>query len=224
MACYLLFYLFIPFLNKLIGALTEKEHLLLVGLFLFIYTFLPSFVLAKVSFNYVTWFIILYLLAAYLRIYEKHWFKNTKLWMWLTIGSLVLSWMSVIILTYLGKRLGYQGLSYFFVNDCNKILALTTAVFAFMFFKNVYILQSNFINKVAASTLGVLLIHANSDTMRQWLWVDFLKNTAYFESSFLIIHAVGSVLGIYVVCTVIDQLRIKYVEMPIVSWMENKKK
>lgn len=29
---------------------------------------------------------------------------------------------------------------------------------------------------IAASTFGVLLIHANSETMRNWLWKDTLDN------------------------------------------------
>ena len=72
MGCYLLFYLFIPFLNKLIGVMSEKEHKILIGLSLFVYTILPTFAMATVSFNYVTWFIVLYFVASYFRIYEKN--------------------------------------------------------------------------------------------------------------------------------------------------------
>ena len=213
MSCYLLFYLFIPFINKLINAMSEKEYLILLGLLLFIYTILPSFAFAAVSFNYVTWFIILYLIAAYIRIYEKSWFRNTKLWGGLTLVSLILSWLSVITLTYLGIRFEHQGYSYFFVSDSNKILALATAICGFMFFKNIKIPQSRFINVVASSTLGVLLIHANSDTMRQWLWEDTLKNISFFNSKFLVLHAIGSVIGIYIICTLIDQIRIRLIEI-----------
>lgn len=220
MTCYLLFYLFIPFINKLIKAMSEKEHLMLIGLFLLVYTILPSFALSSVSFNYITWFSILYLIAAYLRIYEKLWFKSTKLWGLMTLVSLILSWLSVIVLTYLGIRFEHPGYSYFFVNDSNKILALTTSICAFLFFKNVKIPQNYWINTIAASTLGVLLIHANSDTMRQWLWHDILKNVSYFDSPFLVLHAVGSVVGIYLVCTLIDQIRIRLIEKPLFRRVE----
>lgn len=43
------------------------------------------------------------------------------------------------------------------------------AVFAFLMFKNIQIPYNKGINTVAASTFGVLLIHANSDAMRKWL-------------------------------------------------------
>ena len=109
--CFLLFYLFIPFLNKLIHALNEKEHLILVGICLFIYTVLPTFAFAEVSFNYVTWFIVLYFVASYFRMYEKNWFSNTKLWGILTVITLLLSWTSVISLYILGNKIGYQNIT-----------------------------------------------------------------------------------------------------------------
>lgn len=208
--CFLLFYLFIPFLNKLLHTLNEKEHFILMGLCIFIYTVLPSFALASVSFNYVTWFCILYIIAAYLRLYPKKFFHNTKLWGTLSVLSICLSWGSVLTFTWLGRIIGREGItiSYFFISDSNKILALLTGICCFMFFRNLHIKQSKVINTISASTFGVLLIHANSDTMRQWLWRDTLKNTTYYNSPMLAVHAIGSVLGVYMVCTGIDMVRI----------------
>lgn len=220
--CFLLFYLFIPFLNKLIYSINEKEHIVLIGLCLFIYTILPSFTFANVTFNYVTWFIVLYFIASFFRMYEKEYFNNTKLWGVLTIVSLLLSWTSVISLYILGNKIGHQG-GYFFVSDANKILALLTSVCAFMFFKNIQIPQNMLINKIAGSTFGVLLIHANCDAMRQWLWYDTLKNMEFFNSPFLIIHALVSVSVVYLVCTGIDLVRIKIVETPLIKVLEKHK-
>lgn len=82
------------------------------------------------------------------------------------------------------------------------------------FFKNLNIGYSKVINTIAASAYGVLLIHANSDTMRQWLWKDTLRNVDFLNSNLLVIHAVCSVIGIYIICTVIDMIRIKFIERP----------
>ena len=70
-ACFLLFYLLIPFLNKLIHSLTEKEHFWLMTWCIGVYVVLPSFAKAHVVFNYVTWFSILYVIASYIRLYKK---------------------------------------------------------------------------------------------------------------------------------------------------------
>ena len=208
--CFLLFYLLIPFLNKLIHSLSEKEHLALLGWCLGVYVILPSFAKANVIFNYITWFAILYIVASYIRLYPKKWFGNRKLVGLLAGASLLISWVSVILLALVSRHFGKSiGMAYFFVADSNKILALTTGVSAFLFFKNLKMGYSKAINTVATSTFGVLLIHANSDAMRRWLWGDVCNNIGAYKSGNVMIHAIGCVILIYTVCTVIDVFRIR---------------
>lgn len=115
-----------------------------------------------------------------------------------------------------------KNITYFFVNDSNKPLAVLTAVFAFLFFKNLNIGYSRFINTVAASAFGVLLIHANSDTMRQWLWRDTLDNVGHFDGN-IYLHAILSVLAVYAICTAIDFARIQLLERPFFKWFDGRK-
>lgn len=217
-SCFLLFYLLIPFLNKLIHALTEKEHFLLMAWCIGIYVFLPSFAKANVVFNYVTWFSILYVIASYIRLYPKEWFNSAKITGLLAGASLLLSWASVIVLAMVSRIIGKGiGICYFFVADSNKVLALVTGVGAFLFFKNLKIGYSKGVNTVAASTFGVLLIHANSDTMRLWLWKDVCNNIDVYQGGDVIIQAIVSVVVIYSVCTVIDMIRIRLIEKPLMK-------
>ena len=216
--CYMLFYLLIPFLNKLIHSLNSREHFCLVLWCLVVYVLLPSFAKAHVVFNYITWFSILYVIAAYIRLYPKDWFNSTKIAGGMVCISLVFSWISVIVLAVFSRVIGKDiGISYFFVTDSNKIMALATAVSAFLFFKNLNIRYSKSINTIAASTFGVLCIHANSDTMRQWLWNDCCNNVGMYESGSIVFHAIVCVGLIYVVCTIIDMLRIQVIEKKLME-------
>ena len=171
---------------------------------------LPSFAKANVIFNYVTWFVILFVIAAYMRFYPKKWFSSLKITGIMAVVSLTLSWASVVVMAMISRMTGKTiWLAYFFVSDSNKVLALTTAISAFLFFKNLKLEYNNVINTVAASTFGVLLIHANSDTMRRWLWQDVGNNVAVYESGNIIGHAIICVLLIYTICTIIDIVRVK---------------
>ena len=76
------------------------------------------------------------------------------------------------------------------------------------------------VNTVAASTFGVLLIHANSDTMRQWLWKDVLNNVGWYHSPWIYLHAVVYVVGIYVVCALLDMVRKQVFEKPFLEWLD----
>ena len=73
-------------------------------------------------------------------------------------------------------NLGLPRFPYSYVSDSNTFLAVATGVSLFMTFKDLKMKYHKWINTIAASTFGVLLIHANSDTMRLWLWRDTLQN------------------------------------------------
>lgn len=204
---YLVFFLLIPFINKLIGTLTQKEHGLLLLVCLGAYMVVPSFLFGTVPMNYIGWFVIVYLIGAYIRLYPIPRGNDTKFWGIATAAMLILSWLSVAVLANIGILLNRTGLYYYEVADSNKFLAVALSVCAFLLFKNLKLGCIRWINTVAASTFGVLMIHANSDTMRQWLWKDVLNNVGAYESDFIIVHAVGAVIGVFVVCTVLDMAR-----------------
>ncbi len=226
------FFLFIPYLNALIHAMDKKMHFRLVALCLFLFTVLPSFVFyplfitADVNFGDLGWFSAVYLLAAYLRLYSKEWFERKNIWLTYTAISIALVFASVIVMSYVAKCFGVKNAwyAYYFVAGPNKILAVTTSVCVFMLFKNMKAFYSGFINKIAASVFGVLLIHANGATMRKWLWKDLLNNTGYFNADFhiLLCHAICSVLAIYVICTLLDMLRIQFFEKPFFRWFDRR--
>ena len=211
-ACFVLFWLCIPFLNTLIRNLNERQHIRLLILSCFIYVIFGT--IHTVAMNYVSWFIVLYFIASYIRLYPKKCFTNTKLWAVLTVCTVLISAASVVACARLGVKLN-RNLAYFFVTDSNTFWAVAVGVCSFMFFKNVKLRYSAFINTVAASTFGVLCIHANSDTMRRWLWKDTLDNVGHYNSALMPLYVIGCVVGVFSVCVVIDILRIQFVEKPL---------
>ncbi len=217
--CYLIFFLFIPFLNILARNMTEKQHVGLLLLCSFFYIILGTIPGFSVTMNYVSWFVILYFIGSYIRMYDKKIFSNVRFWGWCALTTLLVSVLSVMVMTWIGMKIGERG-SHWFLSDSNKFLAVALALSAFMFFKNVKMKNSKFINTIAASSFGVLMIHANSDTMRKWLWQDVLDNVGMYNSVWLVLHAVGSVLAIYMICTVIDYLRIRFIEKPFFKFWD----
>jgi len=214
--CYLLFFLTIPFLNILVSNMNQRQHLLLLALVGFIYVFLGTAPKITVTMNYVTWFIVLFFIGSYLRLYPVKFSDSKKFWGLLTLGFILVDIASVIII----YKVRPQSWAYF-LSDSNKILALLTAICAFMFFKNIHF-TCKFVNVVASATFGVLLIHANSDAMRSWLWGDLLKNVEYMNTQWVYLRATGFVLAVYIVCTLIDILRIYLLEKPLFKWLDKK--
>lgn len=131
--------------------------------------------------------------------------------------------MSVIFGLYIWWKTN-KNLMYYFVNDSNKILAIITSICLFLYFKNLKIKSSKFINSIAASTFGVLCIHANSDTMRTYLWKKTLNNVGVFKNNEynIFLHSIMSVLVVFSICVVIDQIRIKFVEKKFFEFYDKK--
>ena len=216
--CFLVFYLTIPFWTILVQNMSKRQHQCLLLLMLGCYTLLGSIPSFHISFNYVTWFGVLFVIASYIRMYPAPVFERRQFWGGMTFISVVLSVMSIMLV-----QRSSEG-NYYFVADSNKILAVSTAVCSFLWFKNMDIPQSKLINAIGGSTFGVLLIHANSDAMRTWLWKDTLDVVGHYTLPFgqLILFSVIVVLGVFVICNLIDQLRIATIEKAFFCWYDNK--
>lgn len=214
-------YMLIPFINAMLLNLNQKLHLILIGILVFLYTIISTFLFHD-TYSNLGWMITTYIIAAYVRLYPCKWFENKKLYIWSTIFSVALSWASILVVDFVGSKVGFKNYYHMVANE-HKFLALACSFSLFMLFKNIKIKQNKVINTIAASTFGVLLIHANSDAMRKFLWQDVLHNTSYYNSPFLIVHAILSVILVYVVCVCIDQVRIHLLEKPLFSYIEKRK-
>lgn len=219
-SCFIGFWLTIPFWNILIKNMTKRQHEILLCLLLGMYTILGSVPKFDVAMNYVTWFGVIYLISSYMRLYPHPIMSNKRLWMMLTISSILISIGSMVFMSYF---FGHKGAT-FFVSDSNKILAVIVAISSFLWFKNMNISYSKLINTIGASTFGVLLIHANSYAMIQWLWKDTVDCVGhyYLPPFHMVLYILSSVVIIFIVCTIIDIIRIKLVEKPFFRWYDNK--
>lgn len=213
-SCFILFWLTIPFLNVLIRNLDRKMHLRLIALALFIYTVVPYIPKGGVRMNYVSWFIVLYFISSYIRLYTTHVYRNdsAKAWGWLSVLAILLAAGSVAATSWYNDVFERTKPVFWLVSDSNAILALVVGVTTFMFFKNIRIPYSKFINAVGATTFGVLLIHAHSDVMRHWLWRDTVDCVGHYSDTYYYLYAPLAVISIFTICSLIDYIRIHTIE------------
>ena len=68
--------------------------------------------------------------------------------------------------------------------------------------------------KIKSATVSTVSPSVCREVMGKWLWVETLKNTqVYYESGMnIVLHAIISVIAVFCICTVIDQLRIQLLE------------
>ena len=97
-------------------------------------------------------------------------------------------------------------MSYFFVNNYS-IFTLSLAYFLFIFFKNLKIKNSTFINKIASSTLGIYLIHENI-FIKPIIWKKIFPADIYYDKAYFLILALCKIFFVFITCLIIDKLRI----------------
>lgn len=222
-SCFIAFWLTIPFLSILVQNLSRRQHQLLLLLSLGIYTLLGSIPTFNITFNYITWFGIIFFISSYIRLYPHPIFERKSLWGWLSLVSVVLAIASILGLRFLfGNRVG---MGYNFVSDSNKFFAVAVAVCSFLWFKNMRIKYSKVINAIGGSTFGVFLIHTRGDAMRQWLWKDLVDCVGHYYSMStvrLILYSFAVVFAVFIICNLIDQLRIATLEKWFFNWYDRK--
>lgn len=222
-SAFMVWWLFIPFLNVLVNNLTRKSHLTLLILTFVVFSIYPFMPFLQIQINPICWFSTLYIVASYIRKYPEaipH-ESSTRLWGWTSILLIIIGLFSVYALLWKGVHIGSSVSPYYMISDSQQPLALFIAVSTFLWFKNLKIKNSKIINTIAASSFGVLLIHANSDTMRNWLWKDTIDCVGHYDIPYYWIYAIGCVLLIYIICTAIDYIRIKTIEPPILNMAES---
>lgn len=216
-ATFLVFYLLTPFIKILTDNMTQKQHGLLTGLLLAVfvgYNTMPTFF---IEMDAILWFGILYLIASYIRLYGCPWRNNDALfWGGVNLVSIVLTMVIMAIKSHYGwKHLPANA------GEANSIYAVAISVSAFMFFKNLKIPYSALINTIAATTFGVLLIHSGSATMREWYMIDVFNIPNIYNHTFM--EGIGLfvlyVVSVFTVSSMIDMVRIRYVEQWYLKWV-----
>lgn len=222
-SAFLIFYLFVPFLNILINHIDKKKHLVLIILLVLVFSLLPSIPKLNVTIGYVGWFMVLYIIVSFIRMYPNKIYDSNKITGFFCLSMLIISVLSIVACYAVRCYSTIDLTPYFFVSDCNKIIGLMTAIAIFLFVKNIHISYNLAVNTIAKTTFGVLLIHANSSAMRQWLWRDFLNNVGFFKSNDFYWHCITCVISIYVICVFIDLIRIYCIETPLIKFINKKK-
>ena len=213
---FMAFFLFIPFLNILIRNMDKKKHLLLMALCLLIYSGMYQIPVFRLNYNYLSWFIVLYFIGSYIRVYGLY--KNTSSLFWGVVATVAILVSILSVLTCF--KLGLP--AYALVGESLAFMSVATSIALFMFFKNLKIGYSKVINMVGAPTFGVLLIHACGHTMCRWLWGDVLDVVGHYDAPYYGLYALGCVLGVFAICSLIDIGRIYLLEKPLFAFLDKK--
>ena len=215
---YIVLFALVPILNFVLDKL-EKSILLkgiLTGIVLWF--ILPSLLYYQFQSNELVVFVVLYLMGGYMRFYCNINNKTVKSWgKKILLISLVMIYASILLIDIVGNIMNFNK-GIFYYTGYQSILALFMAVGLFLVFKNIKISDSRIINMVASSVFGIYLIHDNP-IISKIVWLELLNNEVFYygSTSKLIIHFTISVVSVFVICCLIDILRLYIIDKPLMG-------
>ena len=209
---YILMYLFAPVLALGVKQIGKKQLQTILLLLLVVFslgkTILP-FQLAIDAHGYdVVWFLCLFLIAAYIRLYgiprvKKSW-QGFLLYAVSCLGIFVLA----VVIAFFSKRLDKFGYFVSSTFDYNHILCLIGAVglfLGFLYWKMPEGKAAMVARKIAPYTFGVYLLHENREF--RYLWPELLGIDKYGSGQWSVLHWLMSILVVFAVGILVDYLR-----------------
>lgn len=209
---YLVMYLFAPLLAAGVRAIEKRTLQIVIIVLLFYFSvwksILPMVITTdRQGYDY-GWFLCLFLIAAYIRLYGCPLLDKKRNAVFLYTGMGICIFLLSVISCILAHRM--ESFAYYMdmLTSYNHILCLLGAVGFFMIFKNMKPWESrsaSIIRWLAPYTFGIYLLHEHVLVRYEWLrWLQVER----VQGSFLFVpHMFGCVLLVYAVGTVIDFVR-----------------
>lgn len=206
---YFFLYLLSPVINRGLGKLTQRKHLLLLAVLAVFWYVVPVFTWLPERIRDLMWFLFLYCISGYLRLHNSARRHRAGTWLAIGAGVLLLSFgYAVLLLEFQANYRSSYETVYF---QTWQMLMLLAAIPLLLGFLRLNMKNSAVINRLAAASFGVYLIH-DSDYVRYFLWRDLLNSGSYRDSALLIPYAIAAVVLVYLVCLALEGLRISLLD------------
>lgn len=198
---FLLLYVLMPFLNKFIHGIEKEDLKKIIIILLSGWSVIYTFTGADLQFSYLGWFILLYLIGAYIRLYSSAASKRGHLC--ILIISTALLFFSTVTINIIGLKMGFypdHGTHFY---SLHSPLIIAMAVALFCIFRKLKIKKSVLVNLIASASFSTYLLSDNP-LLRKWIWNGFFCNEYFSGSNVFLLIGIGEVLLIMTVCFFVE--------------------
>lgn len=217
---YFIVYLFSPFINILLNTIDKNTYKKLLILMLICWCIIPTITGQDFRGNATIWLLCLYFVAGYIKLHGNDWKITAKKCSVIVILLVVATYLSAVVFDIIGiKSAAVHAHATFFYN-MQRLPIFLISVFMFIGFKNIDIKNNKFINMVSSTTFGIYLLHDNH-YMRPIIWKKIFNSTNYVTSSLLPVYSIITSCIVFLVCSLIDIIRIKFIEKPFITVISN---
>ena len=220
---YVILYLMVPLLSEGVKHLSRKQHELVIAGLLLVFsipkTILPIGIPTD-RFGYdFGWFMCLFVIAAYIRLYGIPILCNKRTSLMIYLGAAC----GICGISVVCALLSRKGLPLTYMMDMaycyNHLLVLVAAIAFFYLFKEIRVPEgtiSHIICKVSNYTLGVYLLHENIAVRNQWQFWAGIGNVG--EGLGIFPHMLITVVAVFAAGVMVDFVRECIFKAAIQGW------
>ena len=213
---YFVLYLLVPFINRLLCSFDKKQYFCFLVCLLGLWCFIPTFTGQTFQSNSLIWFIVLYSISGYIKLFGINTKLTGKKLIILSAAFVVLTFMSAVIFDIIGTKIAFVGTHATFFYDMQRLPILIISLLMFIGFSKIDIGHRKLINTISASTFGIYLIHDNG-YVRPFLWETVFQNASYSDNNLLMPYSLMVIAIVFVGCSIIELTRIHLIENNCIS-------
>ena len=169
------------------------------------------------------WLIVMYLLGAYINRFGL--FNNVKKhWLILICSlSIMLTWVSKLIINYCTEQFMGKAQYATMWQSYTSITVVITAISLVILFKRIRMsrLTKKVVSFLTPMTFSVYLIH-NNDLIQEYVFDNVSKEISLQPLPILILCIFGFAVVVYILCSMIDMLRIKIFKLLKIDYLIHK--
>ncbi len=210
-SAYFVLYLLAPFLNRLLRSFDKKQYIYFLALLLLLWSVIPTFTGQTFQSNYLLWFMVLYSVAGYIKIYGLSTKVTSVKLIMLSLVFTILTYLSVVLFDFMGTKISFFGTHATFFYNMQRLPVFVISVLLFSGFSQLDMGYSKLINTISSATFGVYLIHDNG-YVRPFLWKTVFQNASYSDSKLLIPYSLIIIAVVFLGCSMIELIRIVLIE------------
>lgn len=211
---YVFLFLCTPILNRAIRAMNQRQLKISVFLLLLVFSVPKSMLPLEIPIDRkgydLIWFICVYFVAAYIRLYGILFLEKMRNSILLYAAMVVTIFLYICTLGFLYQKTGLFENQITEVLHYNHILNLTAAVAFFYIFRNINIqkgILSKAICAISPYAFGVYLLHEHQDI--RYLWPTWCQVQKISQTPWFLLHHVVTIVGIFALGIMIDWGRSK---------------
>jgi len=221
---YVLMFMLSPILAAGVRQLSKKQLEITIGVLLVYFCVFKSIspiLLSTDNYGYdYPWFICLFLIAAYIKLYGAQegglqigrirLFATGKKSVGIYVGTVLFTFGVSLVLAIIDARFGRFDYFMDMLYTYNHLLTLLASLACFFAFKQWKCKDgkiTRFLCKIAPYTFGVYLIHENVAIRNEW--AEWFRLPGVYESIWFVPYMIFVVICIFVVCMLIDFVRAK---------------